>query len=72
MEDSLINKDEIKTTNCSNRSLGLDILRILAFMCVIGVHMFSLNHYYQLNPNSVPMYFLTFIRNFLWYAFHCF
>lgn len=47
----------------ATRALGLDLIRIIAFLSVISVHFFLHNDFYNLNPNNVFMYVATCFRN---------
>lgn len=46
-----------------NRSLGLDILRIIAFMCVISIHLLTRNAYGSLENNSFAVYLVIILRS---------
>lgn len=47
----------------SSRSLGLDILRIIAFVCVISIHLLTRNSYSSLNTNSFAVYLVIILRS---------
>lgn len=47
----------------ATRALGLDLIRIIAFLSVISVHFFLHNDFYNLNPNNIFVYVATCFRN---------
>ena len=46
------------------RSPNLDIIRIFALFCVVGVHFFVHTHFYAYPVNNISMYILTVLRSF--------
>ena len=53
----MVNKDK-------ERYYGVDILRIIATFCVIGVHFFLNTNYYDVDPGGFSMRIQSIIRNF--------
>lgn len=45
-----------------NRNPAMDILRIVAVLCVISIHFFYHTGYYNTTADNVPMYFATVLR----------
>lgn len=45
-----------------NRNPAMDILRIVAVLCVISIHFFYHTGYYSTTADNVPMYFATVLR----------
>lgn len=58
-ERVIMNLEKMKT-----RNPAMDILRIVAVLCVIGIHFFYHSGYYYTNNDNVEMYFATVIRTF--------
>ena len=51
-------------STCSRRNPNLDIIRIFALFCVVGIHFFVHTNFYAYPINSINMYVMTVLRSF--------
>lgn len=51
-----------------NRSIGLDVVRCVALLCIIGVHVFYHNGFYSKPQKGMEMLFADILR---WFTFVC-
>lgn len=54
----------LNSNNKSGRDIGLDITRIIAFLCVPCVHFFANSDYYSMPTEGGTMYLMTVLRGF--------
>lgn len=58
----MTNEKLCEKSNDTARSLGLDILRIIAFLCVISIHFFTRTGYGTLQNDGFAVYFVICLR----------